>query len=518
MTRRVLYGLVIMLGIIASPRDGFAWEYDEHRLLADSAYAVAMRLLGTDIAPGGGAPSSGRFGEWCADGARDDMSPSRFHRPGRTTLDQLGQISAAELGAFIDSHFFKNRNVIVSYLQYHVAALHAACLDVPEGQALRRALMLEAEAQGYLADAFSSGHMLVPIHSPLSQLTPRNNLEAHKSYSHQGVYVINARGQVWQAFGDGMLFGYLPSYRAVLNACETSLKEIVLTWYHACKKDLPPALQNWADSVRGGTAVSDMVAAWLDICNGKEYLEKVRMPSLMLLPMPVPASWSIRTDEKDQHGVREHFHYPQLREDGFHDPDLSDIDRAFLYPRSSVPDWMIPRELLEESADPKSLIRDDPDWASVRWVQQRSMPPSFHRLLVRPGMAVAFSSEKTRAVATMGLDYGLCDDLLLLKNVSMGLSVMPSPPREGGPYIIPAVGVGLPIWSWTRLKAVHLGAGPAMGLAESRVDFGAMLGVGFDSHVLNPHLGNFGITIRAEYRWLIVDRFVHGPVLEMILQ
>ena len=515
MLRRVLYGLVIMVGIIASPRDGFAWEYDEHRLLADSAYAAVFRLPGADVVS---VTGSGSFGEWCADGARDDMSPDRFHRRGFTTLDQLGQISAAELRATIDSQCFTGRNAIASYLQYHLAALHAACLEIPEDQALLKALMIETRAQGYLADAFSSGHMLVPIHGLFSELTGRNHKETHKYHSHRGVFVINARGRIWQAFGDGMLFGCLPSYRAVLNACETSLKEIVLTWYHACKKDFPPALQSWADSVRGGATVQDMVAAWLNIHDGDEYLEMFRMPSLMLLPMPVAACWSIRIDEKDEHGVRRHLNYPQLREDGFHDPDLSDIDRAFLYPRSSVPVWMIPEELHAGSADPKTLIRDDPDWASVRWVQKRSVQPSFRGLLIRSGLAIINSQDNTYAKATGGLDYGLCDDLILLNNISVGLSIMPSPDDEDGPYIIPGIGAGLPIPSWTHLRAIHLGAGPAVGLAESQADIGAMLDVGFDTPVLNPGLGNFGITFRAEYRWLIVDRPSHGPVLEIILQ
>lgn len=515
MAHRLLCKLIILLGLILITGDGLAWEYDEHRLLADSAYAAVIRLLDPDFM---NIPSGGVFGEWCADNARDDMSPDRFHRFGRTTLEQLGQISAEELATAVELNCCKIGNVVISYLQRHLAALHAAGSSTDENQALKDALMIEAIAQGYLADAFSSGHMLVRIHSPLSGLTRRNNLETHKHYSYQGVYVINAQGQVWQAFGDGMLFGFMPSYRAVLDACETSLKEVVLTWHHAHGRDLPTALGAWADSVRGETPVSDMVASWLEIRYGNEYLETVKLPSLMLLPMPVAASWSIRTDEKDPHDIREHLHYPQLREDGFRDPDLSEIDRSFLYSRSSVPDWMIPAELLSESADPKILIRDNPDWASVRWMQKRSMPPSFRGLLIRPGAAVAFSDKKTRVLATIGLDYGFWDDLVLLKNVSLGISVIPSPPNADGPYIIPGFGAGLPIWSWTRLKATHVEAGPALGLAESQVDFGAMLGIGLDSHVLNPRLGNLGITFRAGYRWLIIDRPFHGPVLEMIFQ
>jgi hypothetical protein len=46
------------------------------------------------------------------------------------------------------------------------------------------------------------------------------------------------------------------------------------------------------------------------------------MPSLLYIPMPVGAAWSVRTDMKDKYGIYIRRNYPQFIENNFHDPDL----------------------------------------------------------------------------------------------------------------------------------------------------------------------------------------------------
>jgi hypothetical protein len=493
-----------------------AWEPTDHRALGDSAYARVSRWAGPGCPTLKGDSS---FGQWCAVRAADDMSAARFHERGRTPFEQLRTLSESELRKLMASGELRFRNVVQAYLQFHLEAMHiAADTNRPALAALREALDVEATAQGYLADGFSSGHMLVSRHNFLASLAHRNNVEAHNYHSFVGVYVVNAHGTVWQAFGDGYLADCLPSYRMVLNACETSLRELLLVWYSRTRRESSPEMQVWADSAAGAGSVRDLIDSWLQILDGEEYLSSLKMPSFMLWPMPVSATWSERTSDTNQYGIRTHRNYSQFREDGFHDPDLSDIDLDFLYSVNEVPDWMVPAPLSLETDSPGFLIVEDPDWASVRWRQHRSAAPSYKGFLLSVEGNFFRPGSKNYGLISAGAGYGLWDNLLLLNNISAGVFVIPVPPGWNGYYVVPNFGFGLPVLGWTRLKGVHFSGGMAIGGGEKSHDLGALLAVGVDSRVYWSARINIGVTFRAKYRWLMVDELLHGPTLEVIIQ
>ena len=113
-----------------------------------------------------------------------------------TILDQLRSLDSSRLASILKKHAatilseakrsqpssgclpseqLSQKNVIVNYLVHHLLALHYA-----DGVGKRRgdaseafecALIYEAIAQGYLLDAFSSGHILTPVSDPFSLLS-----------------------------------------------------------------------------------------------------------------------------------------------------------------------------------------------------------------------------------------------------------------------------------------------------------------------------------------------------------
>jgi hypothetical protein len=235
--------------------------------------------------------------------------------------------------------------------------------------------------------------------------------------------------------------------------------------------------------------------------------------------MPVAATWSVRTDERDPHGIRVHHHYPQLREDGLHDPDLTDIDIEFLYPRSTMPEWMVPEPLRSgKSENATRLIKNDPDWASVRWVQERVVAPSSKGLLVHFGGQLFVDTDKTRHCGMVGLGYGIWDDLLLIKDVSISAMLMPSFYEPNHQLLVLSGGLGLDLPGDGVMQRLRFDIGPVFGLSSEFHDVGTALALGLDTRVLRTPFGDAGITWRVKYQWFNLDQSVSGPALEMIWQ
>ncbi|HER19989.1 MAG TPA: hypothetical protein ENO14_02980, partial [Chromatiales bacterium] len=128
-------------------------------------------------------------------------------------------------------------NVVANYLVYHAIAIRCAEESV-RGAAdnmprtlpghtewIERALVYEAVALGYLADAFSSSHLLTPVHLPMARLQDANVRAAHEFFATQGAYVSNSMGDVWRTFGDGLMTWYGPAYEYVLDACTRSAQD-----------------------------------------------------------------------------------------------------------------------------------------------------------------------------------------------------------------------------------------------------------------------------------------------------
>jgi hypothetical protein len=536
--------------------DIWAWELDEHEWLCDSAYVSVMGMCGTRLGDSAyvltldGAAllmrdnifDTGSFGQICAKYAEDDLALNRFHERRKSISEQLrnlraGQINTAWyrlLGAIVRSeavgvdhrlhfHDFSAGNVVEGYLLHHLMALRLA---ERAGQSrsgiqirLRQALDMEAVAQGYLADAFSAGHILVPVSDKLASIHPRNTKEAYNYHRDQGVYVINSRGDAWQTFGDRLLRWYGPTNKPVLEACRTSLMELMAMFYVTGKNPIPPKLESWIDSIASGKPHHQLILPWLEDYNGDEYYARFRLPTLLLLPMPVSATWSFRTQVVDENGMRKRFHYPQLDDSGFHDPDLQNIDQKFLYKYSAMPQWLIPEPFRKISpVHPDTLIKSDPDWASVRWIQNRSPSASYKGLLIHIGGHALYNNDNGQLRSIIGLGYGLWDDLILIRNVSVDFSILPTATVPKRKLVIPSFGFGLPIPGINLLKAARFDLGVALDREEEYNDYGGMLSIGVDSQPIPLQFSNLGVTCRLRYQWIDIGETIQGPAFEFILQ
>lgn len=555
--RSVIIHIVITLlgGVLFSP-EVMAWELAEHKRLGDSVFTTVIKNSATvsgDIINFRisnefpiGVPKflcgDKTFGDLCAFYARHDDRSNRYHDRGRSILDQLrtlkkNQIDSAwtvikeksirgiKIFATDSARSFSDfpaENVIGAYLLHHLMALRlaesAAGNDHPATIA-NDALIMESVAQGYLADAFSSGHMLVPLEDHLALIHPRNNREAHDHFRNQGVYVINSQGRVWQTFGDKLMHYYSSTYDPVFEACRSSLLEVLAVLWHGGKGQPPPYLHRWLNARKTQSSIEETVASWLEHHDGSVYYADRRLPTLLLLPMPVAASWSYRTDDLNEPGQRRRYHFPQLREDGYHDPDMTNIDAEFLYPRSSMPEWLIPDPLRSASPiTPYSLITSHPDWASVRWVQHRYAPPSYKGLLTRFGLHLTADGNDSQTGAVLGIGYGLWDDLILFKNLSIDLTYMPSVLEPNRSIVAITAGGGLAFPFVNGIKAMRTDIGLALGTRREYDRDGALVSFGFDSEVHHLKFTNVGITLRVKYQLLFLERTLHGPSLELVFQ
>lgn len=540
----------VVVLIVLSASSAGAWDKEEHRLLADSAYHSVMRECGRALGDspyayllegGSGLTLPGLFlsGPTFAGLSSlltdDDLSQSRFHRRGRTVLEQLLPLTADRIAAvgrsaddseidfesWVRSRPLSEENVVSTYLIYHLTALHLAA-QAGESQRSRAesfvdALALEAAAQGYLADAFAAGHILTPRHKTLAWMHRRNIIEVHNAYRNRGVFVVNSRGDAWQTFGDGLMLWYAPSYRKVLEAARCSLREVLAVWYNRHGMTLPDTLSRWLQSVTDGRPVDETVSSWLTERDGEDYYAELQLPTLMLLPMPVAATWSYRTETTDEHGIRRHHSYPQLKNDGLHDPDMIETDRDFLYARSAVPDWMVPPPLRHADEDAaRALIRTDPDWASVLWTQDRHVPPSFKGCLVIVGGQLSLQGSDHQFGGQLGVGYGLWDDLLLIKDVSAEVAVLSGAGASDRLLLAPSFGAGLPV-GFGPVKALRLEGGVAVDLRSRYADAGGLIAAGFDSKTLGLGFTYAGVMLRLKYQLLLFDRTVHGPSLQLIL-
>lgn len=548
--------LLIVCLIIIVPDTMMAWEKEEHRLVADRAFTAVLAECGVSIHDSFIFISNcdlsiqlekvlwrGKtFGEICAWASGNDASYSRFQERGRTILHQLSPLSASIIDAVWRDHSgrgpaandtitvslptvysaeLSDHNVVVNYLVHHLIALRFAKFagqkENKGKEALRRALIYEAMAQSYLTDAFSSGHLFVPLTDVFSSLHPINNKEAHDFYRNEGAYVINSRGDVWQTFGDKLLLWYDPTYRHVLGACVTSLRELFLVYYvSGCMEAIPESLKKWGQSVSVGVSIEEMVKRWITLQDGKRYYSITRMPTLLLLPIPISATWSVRTEKVDDHGIHQRKHYAQMREPEFHDPDLEGIDTEFIYPRAAVPDWMIP-ELLSDK-NPRELIKYNPDFASVRYVQNRDFPPSYKGSLVHLGGGIVFKRNGSGLGSIVGLGYGLADKLFVINKVSVDIDLMPSFDEGRRLIITPSIGFGLklpaPFYLW---NAYRFEIGYAFGLRSPFEENGLKLAVGIESPTIPLGFTYAGVTVRLMYRRFYLERIVQGVFLEFVL-
>ncbi|MCH7878974.1 MAG: hypothetical protein IH914_06650 [candidate division Zixibacteria bacterium] len=438
----------------------FAFDGVEHRLLSDSVFESMLSETGavnkhnSILIPFGqneiiiprDFDGLGTFGKLVAEFAADDQKQHRFHRRAESILKQIRRIEPEELEKCLSTAISWSKeensdlrlpnietlhsdNVIGTYLIHHLAALRiAALMDVTDSQQLSKALVWEAIAQGYLADCFSSGHMILPVHHFISELQKKDRRDADRHHSLTGIFVINAAGDVWQAFGDGALLWYQPSYQHLFEACQSSLREIFLVFYQTRGVAPPDRLSSWFDKVSPDISLAKAIDTWLKVQQLDSLYDTpaapTLLPTLQYLPVPVVAAWSTDSEEIVIDDFHKRKYYPQLNELSGRDTSLYGIENDFLLSRDDFPDWMVAPPLKDSlDANPQQLIKEDVHWASVAYVQSLSPIISFEGLTFDFG--TSWLIDHGEIAPSIGLGYGFHDDLFLIRNLGVGLRFYP---------------------------------------------------------------------------------------------
>jgi len=540
--------IAVMLGLIIFTSRAAAVESDEHRLLADRVFAAVVAelellkkdSLGLRLSPENTVRlerniwQGKSFGELCAQFSDDDLSRSRFHWRGKTILQQLHSLNSALLeeawrkhgattasaapGAWPAARLAEqaNQNVVASYFLHHYLALRFAKLagEVANRrqEAWQRALIYEAMAQGYLADAFSAGHLLVPSSDALAGLNRINAKKAHDFFGSEGVFVINSRGEVWRTFGDKLLHWYAPTYRAVFEAGQSSVRELFLVYFASVSLNIiSERMKSWG---HGQTSIETLLQSIAIPQDGEKYYTTIKLPTLHLLPMPVAASWSVRADSVDTLGIYHRKHYPQLREAAYHDPDGDDLDKEFLYSQSSILDAMIPAVVRGQNA--AEVIKFHPDVASVRYVQQRNFPPSYVGLLLSVAGGMKLKTSKKNLATSLSIGYGLVDDLILFKKIGVNLTFARHDSRRVllAPTMAAGIKAGLP---GGLIEAFHFEGGYAWGLRAPNKAHGFKTAVGLESPTIPLGFTYSGVTIRLKYQTMALEKKLQSAFLEVVL-
>jgi len=534
--------LVVVL-LISCPVVTLSWEKYEHQNLADLALDSTLSFCGIRFndslifLPGERDDTilskmlwnGESFGKISAIFSGDDISQSRCHIRGYTIKQQLESLSAE----FIDKVWerIKNapddiksveaidQNVVSNYLLYHIIALRFAELSGKkhntDGGYLRYSLIYEAVAQSYLSDAFSAGHLLLNLSDFLSSLNGYNNQIAHDFYCFEGVYVLNTKGDCWRTFGDKLMQWYSPSFNRVIEACSKSLRELFLVYFVSNNIEMSERLKEWAESISNEKPLEEYSAHLVTTNDGEKYYSEIKMPTLLCIPMPIAATWSVRTQQKDRYGIYKRKHYPQLSEEKFHDPDLNEIDTEFLYSRSSIPNWLIPEFLPNDTL--QNLIRYHPDVASVRYRQNRFLPPSYQGLLLSAGGIVAFNNEKDKFGASLGIGWGVADEFLFIfikPSLIISAMYLFSDNREQLLMTDMGFGINIPIFD---ICYPRIDFGYSWGFQSPYKGSAGKIALGLDSETLPLGFTYAGFTFRLKYQFLFFDKTLHSPMLEIIL-
>jgi len=437
-------GLVVASVLLPKPSQAFTGE--EHRLAADSALAGVTRECAKSIPPNSPQQlshlitlleslpkdTSQTFGELTASLARVDFGEHRFHIFRETPLEQALRLKSEDIervwrvlneGRELPSASVfaseitvcREKGVVANYLLYHLMALRIASLPLDNQISITNvaeaALSWEAYAQGYLHDALSAGHMVMPWRGNLLAPLQTTNYKAWSQVvSAEGVFVLNSRGEVWQAFGEHLLHWYSPHYEHVLACSQVSIRELVLTLFVAHELPIPGALTDWMRREGILETPRARVARWIEPTDGETLFNTSTppavLPSLMYIPMPISATWSHAPILEDSLRKSERRFYPQLRERGLHDPSISEASSEFLYSRTGVPIWLIPPVVEENDvvrAD--SVVRFVSGWAAVEYYSPLSPVTSAIGVHLRGGVVLPLHHEAVASRVGAGYTF-----------------------------------------------------------------------------------------------------------------
>jgi hypothetical protein len=537
----------LFLGALAC--SGPTWAPDFHRLIAETAFRDASldSLEETTPAewdrvfrdvrrhPGPLVLPRWTVGQLCSLYAADGSSPARFHESGRSIREELRALGSSAIdGAWSAARrsletgptvrdLLQDRpldvsarpNVVQNFLLHHMVALRLAAADTSRPAAWSLALAFEAAALGYLADAFDSGRLLIPkARGPFLWLS-RSRADAIRHYSDAGVYVMNSRGQVWQAIGEVHTeWFHTPLFR-VLDAARTAVRELLLVRHRADPDaDLPPSVEAWARAVAPDGNVEEMVRSWLAPASGESIYVRTKLPSLLCLPMPISATWRVKVDPADELGVRPARHYPQLRSPGLHDPTLATHERPFLYSEDAMPPWLVPRFIAQRG--PEAVIREDRDVASVRFVQRPSVPPSWAGLSVSGEYGLRLRNTDVMPAYGAGLGYGA--------RATAGASAIWLLPRatyhfryhSSGRRLF-ALSTALGFGSRVSSPVIDLALGFAWGDRARFLQKGPTLAVGYYPGTLSTGVLYAGLSSRLKIEAAFLETVLWGVSVELSL-
>jgi hypothetical protein len=119
---------------------------------------------------------------------------------------------------------------------------------------------------------------------------------------------------------------------------------------------------------------------------------------------------------------------------------------------------------------------------------------------------------------SFGLGYGIWDDLLLIKNVSIAAALQPAFCEPNHHLLTATFGLGIDLPGDGLIGTLRLEGGAAIGLSRDFNDFGPVFALGVDSRVMPLRFTYAGITWRLKYQWFSLDTPVSGPSIEMVLQ
>jgi len=238
----------------------------------------------------------------------------------------------------------------------------------------------------------------------------------------------------------------------------------------------------------------------------------------------VVATWSVRTLARDPHGLRIRLHFPQLAEAGGHDPSLEPGAVARLPSLAAVPDWMVPDTVFR--TDPKVLVRDHPDFASVRFVQPAEPLPTYAGPLVIAGLGWQGGAGGV-SDRSLGLGFGAVGESpLVLDRISLDLLFVtpahgPNPRstllRVGGSLAPPRFGVWRE-WGLRWLDHLRLEIGHAWVRGGGEGAGGTHRAIALESPTIPLRVVYAGLTVRVGYRWTGVGEPGRGPAAELVLQ
>jgi len=173
---------------------------------------------------------------------------SHFYAYGKSFTDQLKGFDKEKIRQACDRAYLSalvrslsSTNAIKMYVSLHLIAMNTAeqsgkmaGLGDQNGASdlLQAALFLNGFADHFLEDSFSSGHLVVN-RTVLESFT--NNKALHDFYSEHGTTVVNRKGEIWKAHGDGQFEENSPEGERIITAIQASLQDLMDAFNNALK-------------------------------------------------------------------------------------------------------------------------------------------------------------------------------------------------------------------------------------------------------------------------------------------